>query len=281
MTADLLVVEDLVKTFARTRGAVLRRATGAVPAVDGVSFSLAAGQTLGLVGESGAGKSTVARCVLRLVEPTAGRIVFDGEDLRACGGRDLRRLRREMQIVFQDPYESLNPRMRVAALVAEPLRLHRLVDSAAAEREHVGGLLEQVGLSSEHARRYPFELSGGQRQRVAIARAIASRPRLLVLDEPVSALDVSIRAQILNLLGDLQRRLGISYLLIAHDLSLVRHSADRVAVMRDGRIVEQGDVDRLFADPRHEYTRALLDAVPVPDPQLERERRSRRGDTTR
>jgi ABC-type oligopeptide transport system ATPase subunit len=276
MSSDLLVVEDLVKTFTRSRGAILRRPTGAVSAVDGVSFCLVAGQTLGLVGESGAGKSTVARCVLRLVEPTAGRMTFDGEDLRACRGRDLRRLRRKMQIVFQDSYESLNPRMRVDALVAEPLRLHRLVESPAAARKSVGGLLEQVGLSTEHARRYPFELSGGQRQRVAIARAIAPRPRMLVLDEPVSALDMSIRAQILNLLDDLQRDLDIAYLLIAHDLSLVRHSADRVAVMHDGRIVEQGDTDRLFTDPRHEYTRALLDAVPVPDPRLERERRSRR-----
>lgn len=279
MTAELLIVQDLVKTFTRTRGAVLRRATGAVPAVDHVSFTLPAGQTLGLVGESGAGKSTVARCVLRLVEPTSGQILFDGENLRACRGRALRRVRQRMQIVFQDPYESLNPRMRVEALVAEPLRLHRLVDSTRAARKHVGELLDQVGLAPEHARRYPFELSGGQRQRVAIARAIAPRPRLLVLDEPVSALDVSIRAQILTLLDDLQRELDIAYLLIAHDLSLVRHSAHRVAVMRDGQIVEQGSADRLFTGPQHEYTRALLDAVPVPDPRAERERRLGRAKT--
>lgn len=276
MGSELLVVEGLVKEFAVTRGAVLRRARGVTRAVDDVSFSLDEGETLGLVGESGAGKSTVARCVLRLIEPTEGRIAFGGEDLRACGRRDLRRLRRAMQVVFQDPNESLNPRMRVDRLVAEPLRFHGLVAGEAQTRTRVGELLELVGLGAELAGRYPRGLSGGQRQRVAIARAIATSPRLLVLDEPVSALDVSIRAQILNLLGDLQRGLGLSYLLIAHDLSLVRHICDRVAVMRHARIVEQGDANRLFADPRHEYTRELLDAVPVPDPRVERERRSRR-----
>lgn len=276
MGSELLIVDGLVKEFAVTRGALLRRGRGVVRAVDDVSFSLGEGETLGLVGESGAGKSTIARCVVRLIEPTEGHLALGGEDLRACRGRDLRRLRRAMQIVFQDPYESLNPRMRVGALVAEPLRFHGMVTGGADARARAGELLELVGLGAELADRYPRGLSGGQCQRVAIARAIASRPRLLVLDEPVSALDVSIRAQILNLLDDLQRELGMSYLLIAHDLSLVRHIADRVAVMREGRIVEQGAADRLFADPRHEYTRALLDAVPVPDPRLERERRSRK-----
>ncbi|HWC25889.1 MAG TPA: ABC transporter ATP-binding protein [Solirubrobacteraceae bacterium] len=279
-SSQLLIVDGLVKDFAVARG-VLRRARRTLRAVDDVSFELGEGETLGLVGESGAGKSTAARCILRLTEPTAGRVIFGGADLRDCGRNDLRRLRREMQIVFQDPYESLNPRMQVERLIAEPLRFHRVARSAAEARRRVGELLELVGLPATHARRYPRELSGGERQRVAIARAIAPHPRLLVLDEPVSSLDVSIRVQVLRLLDDLQRELRLSYLLIAHDLSLVRRTSDRVAVMRDGRLVEQGAVEDVFCRPRHPYTRALLDAVPVPDPAVERERRLRRIEAQR
>ena len=273
MTAPLLVVRDLTKVFPIVRGGAIRRTVGALKAVDGVSLTIGAGETLGLVGESGSGKSTLARCVLRLIEPTSGSVRLDGEDVLACDRRALRRLRHDMQIVFQDPYGSLDPRMTVQQLIAEPLRIHGLAADRDATRARVGELLRMVGLSPDHAARHPRAFSGGQRQRIAIARALATEPKLLVLDEPVSALDVTTRGQILALLADLQQRLGVSYLLVAHDLALVRSVADRVAVMYLGRIVETAGCERLFAAPAHPYTQALLSAVPVPDPRVERKRR--------
>ena len=273
MPAELLRVDGLVKRFPVIRGAILRRTHGAVHAVDGVSFSIRDGETLGLVGESGCGKSTVARCVLRLIEPDAGAITFGGEDVLAASGARLRRLRREMQIVFQDPYGSLNPRMSVEEILTEPLAFHGLARGRQAERRRVADLLDLVGLAPEHAQRYPHAFSGGQRQRIGIARALACEPKLLVLDEPVSALDVSIQGQILNLLQDLQAELGLSYLFIAHDLSLVRHLSDRVAVMYLGTIVETADREELFDAAQHPYTQALISAVPLPDPRKERTRR--------
>ena len=273
MTAALLEVADLEKVFPIVRGGALRRTVGSIRAVDGVSLQIAAGETLGLVGESGSGKSTLARCVLRLLEPTAGSVVFDGHDVLACDRRELRRLRRDMQIVFQDPYRSLDPRMTVEQLVGEPLEVHGLGGDRAGRRARVAELLALVGLEPAHATRYPRAFSGGQRQRIGIARALATEPKLLVLDEPVSALDATTRAQILALLSDLQARLGLSYLFVAHDLSLVRAICSRVAVMYLGRIVEVADRDALFGAPAHPYTQALLSAVPVPDPVLERKRR--------
>ena len=272
-SAPLLAVRDLRKTFPIVRGRALRRSIGEIRAVDGVSLTLAAGETLGLVGESGCGKSTLARCILRLVEPTAGEIEFDGRDVRATDPRELRGVRRDMQIIFQDPYGSLDPRMRVEQLVAEPLRVHGVTASRRETRARVKELLALVGLAPEHADRYPHSFSGGQRQRIGIARALATEPKLLILDEPVSALDVSSRAQVLALLEDLQARLGLAYLFVSHDLSVVRYVSARVAVMYLGKIVELAPRDELFGHPQHPYTQALLSAVPVPDPARERRRR--------
>jgi oligopeptide/dipeptide ABC transporter ATP-binding protein len=264
MTAPLLVARDLVKHYPVRKGWLLQRQVGAVKAVDGVSFEVQRGETLALVGESGCGKSTTGRLVLRLIEPTAGSISLDGQDLAGLPHGELRRLRQRMQIVFQDPYASLNPRMTVGDTIAEPLTLHSRAPGRRAER--VAELLDLVGLRPEHARRYPHEFSGGQRQRIGIARALASEPDLIVADEPVSALDLSIRAQVVNLLAELRQRLRLSYLFISHDLAVVRHLADRTAVMYLGRIVEIAATADLFAAPRHPYTRALLSAVLPPEP---------------
>ncbi|WP_213287360.1 ABC transporter ATP-binding protein [Bradyrhizobium sp. sGM-13] len=269
MTA-LLEVEGLVKHFVATRS-VFGRPTAYVKAVDGVSFTVEAGKTLALVGESGCGKSTVSRLVLRLIEADAGTVRFEGRDLGALGANELRAFRRDAQIIFQDPYASLNPRMTVSQILSEPLALHDLVP-ARRRRERVEELLRLVGLEPRFARRYPHEFSGGQRQRIAIARALAVEPKLIICDEPVSALDVSIRSQILNLLRDLQDRLSLAYIFVSHDLAVVKHIADRVAVMNLGGIVETADAEALFAAPRHPYSRALLSAIPVPKPQARRGR---------
>jgi len=262
MTAPLLEVENLSRRFAIRRGLFVTRTVGHLQAVNDISFTLARGETLGLVGESGSGKSTTARLVLRLLEPSSGSIRFDGTDITALGGAALRSFRRRMQIVFQDPFASLNPRQTVGAIVGEPLLLHR-PESARERNERVAEILSLVGLSAEHAARYPHEFSGGQRQRIGIARALVTEPDLIVCDEPVSALDVSIQAQVLNLLRDLQQRLGISYLFITHDLAVVRHIADRVAVMRQGRIVELAETETLFMAPSSPYTRRLIEAMPA------------------
>jgi oligopeptide/dipeptide ABC transporter ATP-binding protein len=266
----LLEAKNLVKHFVADRS-IFGRPKAYVRAVDGVSFSVDAGETLALVGESGCGKSTVSRLVLRLIEPDAGEIRFDGTDLLAMNANELRAFRRDAQIIFQDPYASLNPRMTVGQILTEPLALHALVRPDG-RRERVEELLRLVGLEPRFARRYPHEFSGGQRQRIAIARALAAQPKLIICDEPVSALDVSIRSQILNLLRDLQERLGLAYIFVSHDLAVVKHIADRVAVMNLGTIVETAEAEELFASPRHPYSRALLSAIPVPKPQAKRSR---------
>jgi len=269
----LVEVRDLVKHFPLARGVVVRRQVGAVHAVDGISFDVRRGETLGIVGETGCGKTTTARLMLRLVDPTSGAIAFDGEDITRAGGARLKRLRRDMQMVFQDPYSSLNPRQSVGSIIAEPFAIHGLERGDGERKRAVQGLMEQVGLNPEHYNRYPHEFSGGQRQRIGVARAIALHPKLVVADEPVSALDVSIQAQILNLLRALQRELGLTIVLIAHDLSVVRHMCERVAVMYLGKIVELASADELYARPQHPYTAALLAAVPVPDPAAKTRRR--------
>jgi oligopeptide/dipeptide ABC transporter ATP-binding protein len=271
MAEDLLVVEGLVKHFPVTRGIVFRTQVASVKAVDGVSFTVKQGETLGVVGESGCGKSTMARCIMRLLDPTAGRITFGGRDITHLSRAEMRPIRRELMMIFQDPYASLNQRKRVGFIVAEALQVHKLGTEAEIKRR-VQELLDVVGLNPEHYNRFPHEFSGGQRQRIGVARALAVNPKLIVCDEPVSALDVSVQAQILNLLKDLQRDFGLTYVFIAHDLNVVRHISDRVLVMYLGKVAELAGRDQLYSEPKHPYTGALLSAVPIPNPALGRRR---------
>jgi oligopeptide/dipeptide ABC transporter ATP-binding protein len=270
MAQPLLEVRDLKKYFP-IKGGIFSKTIGHVQAVDGISFQLFPGETVGLVGESGCGKSTAARAILRLIEPTGGEVLFEGQDILKLGKKPMRSLRREMQIIFQDPYASLNPRMTVASIVGEPLEIHKIAKGRQKE-EKVANILEKVGLRPEHMRRYPHEFSGGQRQRIGIARALALNPKLIIGDEPVSALDVSIQAQVINLLEDLQKEFNLTYLIIAHDLSVVEHISNRVAVMYLGKIVEMASDRELYRNPSHPYTEALLSAVPRPDPTIKKQR---------
>ena len=268
MTENIIEVRDLVKHYPVTRGVVFKKTIGHVKAVDGVSFDLKAGETLGVVGESGCGKSTLARVLMNLEKPTGGQVLYKGQDISKLSGGALRRLRRQIQLVMQDPYTSLNPRMTVGDLIGEPFEIHPEVAPRGSRRSKVKELLDLVGLNPEHINRYPHQFSGGQRQRIGIARALALRPEVIVCDEPVSALDVSIQAQVMNLLEKLQAEFGLSYVFIAHDLSVVRHLSDRVAVMYLGKMVEIGTEDEIYVRPTHPYTQALLSAVPVPDPTV-------------
>jgi oligopeptide transport system ATP-binding protein len=272
----LLEVTDLVKHFPIKRGVLIDREVDQVRAVDGVSFAIPRGQTLGLVGESGSGKSTACRAVLQLIAPSSGSVRFEGGEIAGLSRRQMRPLRRQMQMIFQDPYASLNPRKRIGQIVGDPLKRQK-VASGKELRKRVQELLERVGLGAEHYDRFPHEFSGGQRQRIGIARAIALKPKLIVADEPVSALDVSIQAQIVNLLDDLQDELGLTYLFVAHDIGVVRHISDRIAVMHNGKIVEQGTADQVCEQPSDDYTKKLLAAVPIPDPREGRARRRRAG----
>ncbi|TLS35699.1 ABC transporter ATP-binding protein [Pseudalkalibacillus caeni] len=276
MTEKLLEVQDLKKYFP-IKGGILGRQVGQVKAINGVSFYINKGETLGLVGESGCGKSTTGRSLLRLIEPTEGTITFDGKEVTSLSGREMRKMRRDMQMVFQDPFASLNPRHTVERIIEEPMIVHKMGTSAE-RKKRVRELLEVVGLNSYHAKRYAHQFSGGQRQRIGIARALAVKPKLIIADEPVSALDVSIQSQVLNLLEDLQNEFNLTYLFIAHDLSVVKHISDRVGVMYLGQLVELTESDKLYANPKHPYTRALLSAVPIADPEFEQERIVLRGD---
>ena len=268
----ILEVSGLKKYFPISAGIVFQRQVGAVRAVDGISFHVVRGETLGLVGESGCGKSTTGRTILQLYRPTEGSVKFEGEELSTMTGNQMRQMRRKMQIIFQDPFASLNPRMTVGSIVSEPLQIHRMYANKKERQQYVEQLMERVGLNPYFINRYPHEFSGGQRQRIGIARALALQPSFIVADEPISALDVSIQAQVVNLMEELQQELGLTYLFIAHDLSMVRHICDRVAVMYLGKIVELGPVDEVYDNPQHPYTQALLSAVPVPDPAVEENR---------